>query len=80
MNKPSSKSILLTVPRRYFFCRMFLLVMLHVGGVVLLCLCFVALWSPTGKILTFWLSYLLCFVTFLNVSWSTSELRARLAP
>ena len=29
--KPSSKSILLTVPRRCFFCGLFLLVMLHVG-------------------------------------------------
>ena len=29
--KPSSKSILLTVPRRYFFCGSFLLVMLNVG-------------------------------------------------
>ena len=30
--KPSSKSILLTVPRRCFFCGSFLLVMLHVGA------------------------------------------------
>ena len=45
--------------------------------VVLSCLCLVGLWSPAGKGLT---SLLSCFVVFLNVSWSTSELRARLAP
>ena len=47
--------------------------------VVLLCLFLVASWSPAVKRLTSWLSCLLCFVTFPNVSWSTSELRARLA-
>ena len=51
--------------------------MLHVG---VLCLFRVALWSPAGKGLTSWLSCSLSFVTFPNVSWSTSELRARLAP
>ena len=40
----------------------------------------VALSSPAGKGQTSWLSCLLCFVTFSNVSWSTSELRARFAP
>ena len=29
----------------------------------------VDLWSPAGKELTSWLSCLLCFVTFSNVSW-----------
>ena len=48
--------------------------------VVLSCLFLVALWSPAGKGLTSWLSCLLYFVTFPNVSWSTSVLRARLAP
>ena len=41
---------------------------------------FVALWSPAGKGLTSWLSFVFCFVTFPNVSWSTSESRVRLAP
>ena len=41
---------------------------------------FVALWSAAGKGLTSWLSCVLCFVTFQNVSWSTSESRVRLAP
>ena len=46
----------------------------------MLCLFIVAFWSPAGKGLTSWLSCLLCFVTFPNVSWSTSEFNARLAP
>ena len=68
--------------KRCFFCGSFLLVMLHVGVccVVLSCLFFVALWSPAGKALTSWPSCLLCFVTFPNMSWSTSESRVRLAP
>ena len=37
--------------------------------VVLLWLFLVALWSPAGKGLTSWLSCLLCFVTFPNVSY-----------
>ena len=44
------------------------------------CLFFAAFWSPAGKGLTTWLSCVLCFVTFPNVSWSTSESRVRLAP
>ena len=40
----------------------------------------IALWSPAGKGLTTWLSCLLYFVTFPNMSWTTSELRARSAP
>ena len=47
--------------------------------VMLLCLFLVALWSPAGKGLTSWLSCLLSFVTFPNLCWSTSELKARLA-
>ena len=48
--------------------------------VVLSCLFLVDLWSPAGKGLASWLSCLLCFDRFPNVSWSTSELRARFAP
>ena len=74
--KPSSKSILLTVSRRCFFCGSFLLVKLHAGVccAIVSCLFLVAVWSPAGKGLTSWLSCLLCFVTFPNMSWSTSEL------
>ena len=41
--------------------------------VVMPCLFFVALWSPARKGLTSWLSCVLYFVTFPNVSLSTSE-------
>ena len=77
---PSSKSILLTVPRRCFFLDRFCKLCFVLVCVVLSCLFFVALWSPAGKGLTSWLSCLLYFVTFPNVSWSTSVLRAMLAP
>ena len=58
------------------FCSLYFMLV----SVVMLCLFFVALWSSAGKGLTFWLSCVLCFVTFPNVSWSTSESRVRLAP
>ena len=48
--------------------------------VVLWFLFLVALWSPTGKGIISWLSCLFVFFTFPNLSWSTSELRARLVP
>ena len=76
---PPVKIFLRTVPRRCFFCGSFLLVMLLVC-VVMSCLFFVALLSPAAKGLTSWLLCVLCFVTFPNVSWSTSEARVRLAP
>ena len=41
---------------------------------------FVALWSSAGKGLASWLLCVLCFVTFPNVSWPTSESRVRLSP
>ena len=47
--------------------------------VVMSCLIFVALWSPTGKGLTSWLWCVLCFVTFPGVSWFTLELGEGLA-
>ena len=50
------------------------------GVYLLSCLYLVALRSPAGKGLTTLLSCLLCFVTFPNVSWSISELRARFEP
>ena len=40
----------------------------------------VAFWSPAGKELTSRLSCLFCYATFPNMSWSTLELRVRLAP
>ena len=58
----------------------FLYVMFHAGMCCAVMYVPIALWSPTGKGLTSWLPCLLCFVTFPNESWSTSELRVRLAP
>ena len=49
-------------------------------SVVLSCLFLAAMWSPAGKGLTSWLSCMLCFATFPNLSSSTSELRPRMAP
>ena len=64
--------ILLTVPRRYFFCGSFM----FFSVLCLLCLCahlfICALRSPAGEGLTSWLLFVVynCeFVTFLLVSW-----------
>ena len=46
--KPSSKSILLTVSRRWFFCGSFLLVVLHVG------VCFAVMSVPCSLVVTCW--------------------------
>ena len=52
--KPSSKIFLLAVPRRYFFCRSFVLFLSYVCY-AFACLFIDALWSPAGKGLTSWL-------------------------
>ena len=69
--KPSSKIVLLTFPRRCFFCGSFML--------FLSCFCYAfvrlfinTLWSPAGKGLTSCLSFMMSnyeFVTFPLVSW-----------
>ena len=62
-------------------CGSFLLVIFHI------CVCCAAMSVPCSLVFTCWeradllaVVFFLCFVTFPNVSWSTSELRARLAP
>ena len=71
---------LLTVRRRCFFCGSFLLVMLDIG------VCCAAMSVSCNIVVTCWeradllAVVFVLFVTFANVSWSTSELRARLAP
>ena len=68
------------ITRRCFFCGSFLLDMLHVGVccdvVSVLCSLVVTCWERSD------LKAVVCvvFVTFPNVSWSTSESRARMAP
>ena len=65
-------NILLTVPRRYFFCGSFM----FFSVLRLLCLCvrlfICALWSSAGIGLTSWLSFVVSnseFVTFPLISW-----------
>ena len=72
MLNPAEHEVLLTVPRRYFFCGSF---MFH-SVLCLLCLCarlFIgALWSPAGNGLTSWFLFVVSnceFVTFPLVSW-----------
>ena len=65
----NNKNILLTVPRRYFFCGSFMFLFCLVFAMSLF-IC--ALWSPAGKGLTSWLSFVASnceFVTFPLVSW-----------
>ena len=66
--KPSSNIFLLNVSSRYFFCGSFVFFVLH----LLLRLFIAALWSPDGKGLTSWLSFVVSnckVVTFPLVSW-----------
>ena len=68
--KLSSKIFLLTVPRRYFFCGLF--VFLCLVFAMLSRLFIVALWSPEGKGLTSWLLFVVLIVILLLshvVSW-----------
>ena len=69
--KPSSKIFLLTIPRWYFFCGSFMYFLSCVCyGLCFLFIC--ALWSPAGKGLTSWFSFVVSnceFVTFPLVSW-----------
>ena len=67
---PSVKYVLLTVPRRYFFCGSFVLFMICVCHAFALFIA--ALWSPAGKGLASWLLFaiLIVILTFSHVvSW-----------
>ena len=61
--KASSKILLLTIPRRYFFCGSF--VFLRLLFLVLSRLLIAAFWSPAGKGLTSWL-LLVMFIVFVT--------------
>ena len=54
-----SKTFLLTVPRRYFFCLCIVFVMLSRMYIA-------ALWSPAGKGLTSWLSFVMFYCVFVT--------------
>ena len=62
--KPSSKIFLLTVPRRYFFCRSF--VFLCLAFLMLSRLFIAALWSPARKGLTSWPLMVMFIVILVN--------------
>ena len=69
--KPSSKILILTVPRLCFFCGSFML-FLSCSCCAFVRLFINALWSPAGKGLTPWLSYVMSnceVVTFPLLSW-----------
>ena len=53
------KMVLLTVPRRYFFCGPFMFLFCLVFAMFCARLFICALWSPAGKGLTPWLSFVL---------------------
>ena len=55
--KPSSKILLLTVPRRYFFGGSFVLFLYCVCHAFPSAHCCLIIWSPAGKGLTSWLSF-----------------------
>ena len=69
--KPSSKIYSLAVPMQCFFCGSFMLFLSCFFVCFRLRLFIDALWSPAGKGLTFWLSFVMsnCEVTFTLVSW-----------
>ena len=62
--KPFSKIFLLTVPRRYFFCRSF--VFLCQAFLMLSRLFIAALWLPAGKGLTSWPLLVMFIVILVN--------------
>ena len=76
--KPSSRSIF--TDRSKVVLLLWIIFVSYASCLCVLCLFLVAVWPHAGKGLTYWLSCLLCFVTFPNVSSTTSELRVRLAP
>ena len=65
--KPSSKIIVVAIPRRYFFCGSF--VFLYLVFLMLSRLFIAALWSPAGKGLTSWLSFVVSSVSLSLSHW-----------
>ena len=62
-------SILLTVPRRYFFCGSFMFLFCLVFAMFCARLFICALWSPAGKGLTSWLSFVVSSVSLSLSHW-----------
>ena len=61
--------ILLTVPRRYFFCGSFMFLFCLVFAMFCARLFICALWSPAGKGLTSWLSFVVSSVSLSLSHW-----------
>ena len=61
--------ILLTVPRRYFFCGSFIFLFCLVFAMFCARLFICALWSPAGKGLTSWLSFVVSSVSLSLSHW-----------
>ena len=62
-------NILLTVPRRYFFCGSFMFLFCLVFAMFCARLFICALWSPAGKGLTSWLSFVVSSVSLSLSHW-----------
>ena len=62
-------NILLTVPRRYFFCVSFMFLFCLVFAMFCARLFICALWSPAGKGLTSWLSFVVSSVSLSLSHW-----------
>ena len=65
----NNKNILLTVPRRYFFCGSFMFLFCLVFAMFCVRLFICALWSPAGKGLTSWLSFVVSSVSLSLSHW-----------
>ena len=63
------KNILLTVPRRYFFCGSFMFLFCLVSAMFCARLFICALWSPAGKGMTSWLSFVVSSVSLSLSHW-----------
>ena len=63
------ETVLLTVPRRYFFCGSFMFLLCLVFAMFCARLFICALWSPAGKGLTSWLSFVVSSVSLSLSLW-----------
>ena len=68
-DRSAIQTILLTVPRRYFFCGSFMFLFCLVFAMFCARLFICALWSPAGKGLTSWLSFVLSSVSLSLSHW-----------
>ena len=65
----TARNLILTVPRRYFFCGSFMFLFCLVFAMFCARLFICALWSPAGKGLTSWLSFVVSTVSLSLSHW-----------